>query len=116
MAGVNLSLRRYIGCTNKGWRDDDTKHEQEEKRYDEAEGIVGFGYLDLYNVQELIELTLEEPGIGVDYESNDVVKQLKKDFIGKKSKITYCYPLVIFFKIIHQLTLIATSQAIVSDT
>ena len=52
------------------------------KRYIAEKGNVGFGCL-LYDVQKFIELTLEGLGIEKDNRTNDEVKQLKKDCIGK---------------------------------
>ena len=41
-------------------------------------------------------MCLEDPGIDVEHEAHDEVKQLKKDYIGKNSKISYRYSLVNF--------------------
>ena len=46
--------------------------------YNEDEGNVDFGSPDLYDVQELIEISLEDVGIEVEHEAYDEVKQLKK--------------------------------------
>ncbi len=62
---------------------------------------VVFGSPDLYDVQELIELSLEDSGIEVEFETNDEVKQLKKDYIRKSSKISYNYSLVNFLFYIY---------------
>ena len=43
-------------------RDNDDSVENEDI-YDEDEGNVGFGSLDLYHAQELIELSLEDAGV-----------------------------------------------------
>ena len=43
-----------------------------------------------------IEMCHEDPGIDVEHEAHDEVKQLKKDYIGKNSKISYPYSLVNF--------------------
>jgi len=76
--------------------DDEDDIENEDEIYNEEEGDVGFGSPDIYDVQELIELCLEDPGIDVEHEAHDEVKQLKKDYIGKNSKISYRYSLVNF--------------------
>ena len=76
--------------------DDDEDNENKEDIYNEEEGDVGFGSPDIYDVQELIELCLEDPGIDVEHNAHDEVKQLKKDYIGKNSKISYRYSLVNF--------------------
>ena len=41
-------------------------------------------------------MSLEDADIGAEHESQDEIKQLKKDYIGKNSKISYRYSLIIF--------------------
>ena len=53
-------------------------------------------FYDVIELIELIELILEDADIGAKYESQDEVKQLKKDYIGKTSKISYHYSLINF--------------------
>ena len=53
-------------------------------------------FYDVIELIELIELILEDADIGAKYELQDEVKQLKKDYIGKNSKISYCYSLINF--------------------
>ena len=76
--------------------DKDVNNEGVEDLFDDNEGNVGFGSLDFYDVKELIELSLEDADIGAEYESQDEVKQLKKDYIVKNSKISYHYSLINF--------------------
>ena len=76
-------------------RDDDDEIENE--IYDANEGDVGFGSPDLYDIKELIELSTEDPGIEVEHEAHDEVKQLKKDYIGKVQKFHIVTHLLIFY-------------------
>ena len=76
--------------------DEDMNNEGVEDLFNDDEGNVGFGSPDFYDVKELIELSLEDADIGAEYESQDEVKQLKKDYIGKNSKISYRYSLINF--------------------
>ena len=76
--------------------DNNDNIENEDEIYNKEEGDVGFGSPDIYDVQELIEMCLEDPGIDVEHEAHDKVKQLKKDYIGKNSNISYHYSLVNF--------------------
>ena len=76
---------------------------ENEDIYNEDEGTVDFGSPDLYDVQELIELSLEDAGIGVlENEVPDEVKQLNKDYIGKSSTISYHYSFVNFLFYIYR--------------
>ena len=75
---------------------DEDVNEGVEDLFNDDEGNVGFGSPDFYDVKELIELSLEDADIGAEYESQDEVKQLKKDYIGKNSKISYRYSLINF--------------------
>ena len=50
----------------------------------------------VYDVKELIELPIENPGIEVEHEAHEKVKQLTGDYIGKSSKKLFCYSLVNF--------------------
>ena len=69
----------------------------EDKIYNENEGAVGFVSPDLFDEQELIELSLEDHGIEVEHEAYDEVKQLKKDYTGKSSKILNLYSHLLIF-------------------
>ena len=76
--------------------DKDVNNERVEDLFNDNEGNVGFGYPNFYDVKELIELSLEDADIGAEYELQDEVKQLKKEYIGKNSKISYRYSLINF--------------------
>ena len=76
--------------------DEEPNDEVEEDLFNDDEGNVGFGSPDYGDVKERIELSLEDPDIGAEHESQDEVKQLKKDYIGKNSKTSYSYSLINF--------------------
>ena len=79
-------------------RDDEEEgmNDDVEDIFNNDEGNVGFGSPDFYDVKELIELSIEDADIGAEHESQDEIKQLKKDYIGKNSKISYHYSLINF--------------------
>ena len=80
----------------------DNNDEIKNETYDANEGDVGFISQDLYDIKKLIELSTEDPGIEVEHEAHDKVKQLKKDYIGKGSKIWSRSPLVHFLFYIYK--------------
>ena len=59
---------------------DNDNIENEDEIHKKEEGDVGFGSPDVYDVQKLIEMCLEDPGTDVEHEAYDEVKQWKKDF------------------------------------
>ena len=73
---------------------EEVNDEVEDDLINDDEGNVGFGSPDYYDVKELIGLSLEDRDIGAEHKSQDEVKQPKKDYIGKNSKISYCYSLI----------------------
>ena len=70
--------------------------------YDTNEGDVGFGSPNLHNMEESTELLTEDPGIEVEHDAHDKVKQLKNDYIGKCSIISYHYSFVNFLFYIYK--------------
>ena len=84
--------------------DNNDNIENEDEIFNKEEGHVGFGSPDIDDVQELIEMCLEDPGVDVEHEVHDEEKQLKKEYVGKYSKISYCYSLVIFFALHIQIS------------
>ncbi len=76
--------------------DEEPNDEVEEDLFNDDEGNVGFGSPDYGDVKERIELSLEDSDIGAEHESQDEVKQLKKDYIGMNSKTLYRYSLINF--------------------
>ena len=59
-------------------------NEQEEEIHKTEEVDISFGFTYYFGVQELIELTLKDPGIEVEHDANDEVKQLKESILVKK--------------------------------
>lgn len=63
--------------------DEELNDEVEEDLFNDDEGNVGFGPPDYYDVEEMIELSLEDPDmIGAEHKSQDEVKKLKNVYIG----------------------------------
>ena len=105
---INEDEDNNFGVHMTGRDDDDddeieNENENENELYDANDGDVGFSSPDLYDIKELIELLTEDPGIAVEHEAHDKVKQLKKDYIGKSSKISYRCSLVNFLFYIYNL-------------
>ena len=100
---VNEDANNNFGVHMTGRDDDDDDDDEiENEIYDANEGDIWFDSPDLYDIKELIELLTEDPGIEVEHEAHDEVKQLKKDYIGKTLKTSYCYSIVKFLFYIYK--------------
>ena len=82
------------------WTEHDNNNdanENKDKIHNEEEGDVRFSSTDIYDVQELIELCLEDLGVNVEHKARDEVKQLKKSALVKIRKCPIVTHLLTFF-------------------
>ena len=76
-------------------RNNDAK--EEENFHNPSEGYIGFGNADFYDTREVMEMAKEDPGIGIEHDDADEVKNLKSCAVATESKKTYRYSIINFY-------------------